>query len=177
MKTFTVRLLLFLGLLLTFAATGRGEESHRGFFEADLAGGGKAVFFVQGNHAISIYVFDVATSTASFAGGDIADDGTFSVVASNGATITGSVHDDDNPEAFDDDQVTATIGSQTVTGIRSRILGRVMISQDASPERPRVRPALRSRSKSWSIHKTKSSLSPRMGVMFSEGSASWRSRP
>ena len=123
MKTFTVRLLLFLGLLLTFAATGRAEESHRGFFEADLAGGGKAVFFVQGNHAISIYVFDVATSTASFAGGDIADDGTFSVVASNGATITGSVHDDDNPEAFDDDQVTATIGSQTVTGIRSRSFG------------------------------------------------------
>jgi hypothetical protein len=123
MKTFMARLLLFLGLLLTFAATGRGEESHRGFFEADLAGGGKAVFFVQGNHAISIYVFDVATSTASFAGGDIADDGTFSVVANNGATITGSVHDDDNPEAFDDDQVTATIGSQTVTGIRSRSFG------------------------------------------------------
>jgi hypothetical protein len=123
MKTFTVRLLLFLGLLLTFAASGRAEESHRGFFEADLAGGGKAVFFVQGNHAISIYVFDVATSAASFAGGDIAADGTFSVVASDGSTISGSVHDDDNPEAFDDDQVTATIGSQTVTGIRSRSFG------------------------------------------------------
>jgi len=123
MKTFTARLLLFLGLLLTFAASGRAEESHRGFFEADLAGGGKAVFFVQGNHAISIYVFDVATSAASFAGGDIAADGTFSVVASDGSTISGSVHDDDNPEAFDDDQVTATIGSQTVTGIRSRSFG------------------------------------------------------
>ena len=123
MKKFTVRLLLFLGLLLAFAAPGRGEESHRGFFEADLAGGGKAVFFIQGNHAISIYLFDVATSTASFAGGDIADNGTFSLVASNGATITGSVHDDDNPEAFDDDEVTATIGSQTVTAIRSRSFG------------------------------------------------------
>jgi hypothetical protein len=123
MKTFTVRLLLFLGLLLAFAAPGRGEESHRGFFEADLTGGGKAVFFVQGNHAISIYVFDVATSTASFAGGDIAADGTFSVIASDGSTITGSVHDDDNPEAFDDDEVTATIGGQTVTGIRSRSFG------------------------------------------------------
>ncbi len=123
MKTFTVRLLLFLGLLLTFAAPGRAEESHRGFFEADLAGGGKAVFFVQGNHAISIYVFDIATGTASFAGGDIAADGTFSVVASDGSTIAGSVHDDDHPEAFDDDEVTATIGSQTVTGIRSRSFG------------------------------------------------------
>jgi hypothetical protein len=123
MKIFTVRVLLFLGLLLTFAAPGRAEESHRGFFEADLAGGGKAVFFVQGNHAISIYVFDVAVGTASFAGGDIAADGTFSVVASDGSTIAGTVHDDDHPEAFDDDQVTATIGSQTVTGIRSRSFG------------------------------------------------------
>ena len=123
MKTFKSRLLLFLGLLLTFAVPGRAEESHRGFFEADLTSGGKAVFFVQGNHAISIYVFDAATSTASFAGGAIADDGTFSVVASNGVTISGSVQDDDNPEAFDDDQVTATIGSQTVTGIRSRSFG------------------------------------------------------
>jgi hypothetical protein len=34
--------------------------------------GGKAVFFVQGNHAISIYVFDVANTVVSFAGGDIA---------------------------------------------------------------------------------------------------------
>ncbi len=116
-------LVLILGLLFAFTAPGRGEESHRGFFEADLAGGGKAVFFVQGNHAISIYVFDVATSTASFAGGDIADDGTFSVTASNGATITGSVHDDDNPGAFDDDQVTATIGSQTVTATRASSFG------------------------------------------------------
>src|SRR4029077_7969495 len=106
MKTFTVRLLLFLGLLLTFAASGRAEESHRGFFEADLAGGGKAVFFVQGNHALSIYVFDVASGAVSFAGGDIASDGTFSVTASNGAVISGSVHDDDSA-AFDDDQVTA----------------------------------------------------------------------
>ena len=123
MKTFKVRLLLILGLLLAFAAPGRGEESHRGFFEASLTGGGKAVFFVQGNHAISIYVFDVAATAASFAGGDIADDGTFSVVASNGATITGSVHDDDNPEAFDDDVVTATIGGQTVTGVRGSSFG------------------------------------------------------
>ncbi|HEY3661859.1 MAG TPA: hypothetical protein VGL24_01765 [Chthoniobacterales bacterium] len=123
MKTFIVRLTGFLGLLLAFAAPGRGEESHRGFFEANLAGGGKAVFFVQGNHAISVYVFDVASGTASFAGGDIADDSTFSAVASNGVTIAGSVHDDDNPEAFDDDQVTATIGGAAVTGIRSGSFG------------------------------------------------------
>lgn len=114
---------MFLGLLFAFAAPGFGEESHRGFFEGNLTGGGKAVFFVQGNHAISIYVFDAATGTTSFAGGDIATDGTFSVVASNGATITGSIHDDDNPATFDDDEVTATIGNQAVTGVRSSSFG------------------------------------------------------
>ncbi len=123
MKTLITRSLLLLGLLLALTLPARAEESHRGFFEADLAGGGKAVFFVQGNHAISIYVFDVATSTASFAGSAIADDETFSVTASNGAIITGSVHDDDNPGAFDDDQVTATIGTQTVTGLRVPTFG------------------------------------------------------
>ena len=123
MKKLITRSLLLLGLLLALTLPVRAEESHRGFFEADLTGGGKAVFFVQGNHALSIYVFDVATSTASFAGGEIADDGTFSVTASNGAIITGSVHDDDNPGAFDDDQVTATIGTQTVTGLRAPTFG------------------------------------------------------
>jgi hypothetical protein len=77
MKKLITRSLLLLGLLLALTLPARAEESHRGFFEADLTGGGKAVFFVQGNHALSIYVFDVATSTASFAGGEIADDGTF----------------------------------------------------------------------------------------------------
>ncbi len=122
MKTSFVRVLLFLGLLLACVAPGRAEESHRGFFEADLSGGGKAVFFVQGNHAISVYVFDVATSTVSFAGGEIADDGTFSAVASNGATIAGSLHDDDSA-AFDDDAVTATVAGQTVTATRTPTFG------------------------------------------------------
>ena len=121
MKTTIYRILLILGLLLAFAVPGRAEESHRGFFEADLSGGGKAVFFVQGNHALSVYVFDVATSTASFAGGDIADDGTFSVTASNGATITGSVRDDSS--ALDDDSVTATVAGQTVTASRTSSFG------------------------------------------------------
>lgn len=123
MKKVISRTFLILGLLLAFAAPGRAEESHRGFFEADLTGGGKAVFFVQGNHAISVYVFDVAGTTASFAGGDIAADGTFSLVTNDGATISGSVHDDDNPNAFDDDEVTATIGGQTVTGVRASSFG------------------------------------------------------
>lgn len=113
---------MILGLLLAFAAPGRAEESHRGFFEADLASGGKAVFFLQGNHAISIYVFNVASSTVSFAGGDVADDGTFSIISSDGATISGSLKDDDDSKS-DDDFVTATVAGQAVTAARTPTFG------------------------------------------------------
>jgi hypothetical protein len=122
MKNRVNQLLVILGLLFAFAAPGRGEESHRGLFEADLTGGGKAVFFVQGNHALSVYVFDVAKSSVSFAGGDIADDGSFSVVASNGETIAGSVHDDDISKS-DDDSITATVAGQSVTVSRISAFG------------------------------------------------------
>ena|GEM_PF-718170 len=125
MKKLLVRFLLCVGIVLASLTAGSAEESHRGFFEADLSGGGKAVFFVQGNNAISIYVFDVATSTTSFAGGDIAADGTFSLVASNGATITGTVKDDDSVSGSDDDDdlVTATLAGQSVTANRISTFG------------------------------------------------------
>lgn len=122
MKTSISRILILLGLLFAFVAPGRGEESHRGFFEADLNGDGKAVFFVQGNHALSVYLFNVATSTVSFAGGEIADNGSFSVTASNGAIISGSLHDDDLAVS-DDDRVTATVAGQTVTATRTPTFG------------------------------------------------------
>ncbi|MBA3963320.1 MAG: hypothetical protein H0X40_15665 [Chthoniobacterales bacterium] len=122
MKTKLSQLLLILGGLLAFAAPGRGEESHRGFFEADLAGGGKAVFFIQGNHALSGYVFNAATSVVSFAGGDIADDGSFNVTSNTGATISGSIHDDD-PAKVDDDSVSASVAGQTVTASRVSTFG------------------------------------------------------
>ncbi len=122
MKKTLSQLSLILGLLLAFAAPGRAEESHRGFFEADLAGGGKAVFFIQGNHALSVYVFNVATSVASFAGGDIADDSSFSVISNTGATISGSIHDDDSSKS-NDDSITATVAGQTVTASRAPTFG------------------------------------------------------
>ena len=117
MKKILTQLILFLGLLLVFAVPGRAQESHRGFFEPDLTGGGKAVFFVQGNHALSVYVFDAVSNTASFAGGDIATDDSFSIKTNTDDTIAGSIHNDD-PLLFDDDSVTATVAGQTVTATR-----------------------------------------------------------
>ena len=66
-------------LLIALAVPSFAEESKRGFYEGNLAGGGRVVFFVQGNHALSTYVFDTAGHQAYFGGGTIADNGTFTV--------------------------------------------------------------------------------------------------
>jgi hypothetical protein len=120
-KTYS-HLLQFFALLLAFVASSHAEESHRGFFEADLSGGGKAVFFVQGNHALSVYVFDPVSNSASFAGGDILADDSFNVKTNTDDSISGSIHDDD-PVLFDDDSVTATVSGQTVTATRVGAFG------------------------------------------------------
>jgi len=122
MKETYSHLLQFFALMLAFVASSHAEESHRGFFEADLSGGGKAVFFVQGNHALSVYVFDPVSNSASFAGGDILADDSFSVKTNTDDSISGSIHDDD-PVLFDDDSVTATVSGQTVTATRVGAFG------------------------------------------------------
>ena len=58
-----------MAVLIALALPALAEESKRGFFEGDLAGGGKIVFFVQGNHAVSAYFFDVSGKQTGFAGG------------------------------------------------------------------------------------------------------------
>ena len=123
MKKILAQLILFLGLLLVFAVPGRAEESHRGFFEADLTGGGKAVFFVQGNHALSVYVFDAVYQHGQLRRWRYRHRRLVSVIKTNtDDTITGSIHDDD-PVLFDDDSVTATVAGQTVTATRVKTFG------------------------------------------------------
>ena len=122
MKKTLSQLFMILGLLLAFAAPGRGEESHRGFFEADLASGGKAVFFsrettrsrsmsLTWRRAPPVLPAVMWPMTAPLA-----------FVASNGATITGSLKDDDDSKS-DDDSVTATVAGQTVTAARTPTFG------------------------------------------------------
>ena len=46
------------------------EESRARVFRGNLAGGGRVVFLhVQGNHALSTYIFDTAGHQAYFGGG------------------------------------------------------------------------------------------------------------
>lgn len=104
MKNLIIRSLPLCAFLLALAAPARAEESKRGFYEGDLVGGGKIVFFVQGNRALSTYIFDVAAQQADFGGGAIASSGTFSLTTNGNRTLTGTV--------------TRTTVSATLNGVR-----------------------------------------------------------
>ena len=114
MKSSLTRSIQILALLIALAVPAFSEESKRGLFEGDLAGGGKIVFFVHGNHDVSVSIFDVAGHAASLAVGKIKNDGTFSLTTSGNATLSGSVQSD---------SITATFLGQTITATRSTIFG------------------------------------------------------
>lgn len=104
--TFIKQSFAVIALLFALALPAFADESNRGLFEGSLAGGGKAVFFVQGNHSVSAYFFDAATKTASFAGGAIKDDGTFSLTTNKGVTVNGQLSSN---------SITLTFNGQNVT--------------------------------------------------------------
>src|SRR5438045_3636488 len=109
MKQWIAKSIQVCALLVALAVTSFAEESKRGFYEGNLAGGGRVVFFVQGNHALSTYVFDVAGHQAAFGGATVADNGTFTLTLTPSGTVTGTV----NPGS-----VTATLLGQNVTAKR-----------------------------------------------------------
>src|SRR2546423_10896969 len=106
MKGIWGKFLSVLVLALCLAPTAWGDQSKRGFYEGDLAGGGKIVFFVQGNHAISAYFFDVTGKQSGFAGGGAGNDGKFTLHTGDHQTITGTIHAN---------SITATFLNQTIT--------------------------------------------------------------
>lgn len=108
MKKLT-KYLAVLVLALACAGLAFGDESKRGFYEGNLTGGGKIVFFVQGNHAISAYFFDVAGQQSGFAGGGAGNKGTFSLKTDKKQTIDGTITDN---------TITATFLGQTITANR-----------------------------------------------------------
>ena len=114
MKQSFTRSLQVCALLIALAVPSFAEESKRGFYEGNLAGGGRVVFFVQGNHALSTYVFDTAGHQAYFGGGTVADNGTFTLTTTPAGTISGTV----NP-GF----VVATVVGQNVTANRVGTFG------------------------------------------------------
>jgi len=114
MKQRIIKSLQVCALLIALAVPSFAEESKRGFYEGNLAGGGRVVFFVQGNHALSTYVFDTAGHQAYFGGGTVADNGTFTLTTTPSGTISGTA----NPGS-----VTATLLGQNVTANRVGTFG------------------------------------------------------
>jgi hypothetical protein len=114
MKAILIRCLQVCALLTVLAITSYAQESRRGIYEGDLAGGGKIVFFLQGNYSISAYVFDVAGNQASFAGGTVEDNSTFTLTLTPAGAVTGTV----TPTA-----VIATVLGQDVTANHVRTFG------------------------------------------------------
>ena len=114
MKQWFTKSIQVCALLIALAVPSFAEESNRGFYEGNLAGGGRVVFFVQGNHALSAYVFDSAGHQAYFGGATVADNGTFTLTTTPAATITGTV----NPGS-----VVATLLNQSVTANRVGTFG------------------------------------------------------
>jgi hypothetical protein len=114
MKQWFTKSVQVCALVIAFAVPSFAEESKRGFYEGNLAGGGRVVFFVQGNHALSTYVFDTAGHQAYFGGGTVADNGTFTLTTTPSGTISGTV----NPGS-----VTATLLGQNVTANRVGTFG------------------------------------------------------
>ena len=114
MKQWLVKSIQVCALVIALAVPSFAEESKRGFYEGNLAGGGRVIFFVQGNHALSTYVFDVAGHQAAFGGATVADDGTFTLTLTPSGTITGTV----SPAS-----VTATLLGQTITANRVGTFG------------------------------------------------------
>jgi hypothetical protein len=108
MKNVITRSIQILALLVALAIPAFAEESNRGLYEGNLSGGGKIVFFVQGNHVISAYIFDVGGQVASQASGSVSN-GSFNLTTSANTTLTGTVTSS---------SVTATLGSQNITANR-----------------------------------------------------------
>src|SRR2546423_11086754 len=114
MKRLITRSIHILTLLVALALPAFAEESKRGFYEGDLAGGGKIVFFVQGNPAVSAYFFDVSGKQSGFAGGGAGNDGKFTLHTSSQQTITGTIGTN---------SITATFLNQTITANLISVFG------------------------------------------------------
>lgn len=120
MKQLLTAITLVCSLLVLLPAGSRAEESRRGIYEGDLAGGGKIVFFAQGNHGISAYIFDKAAQTAEFAGGALAANGHFSLTTNANRSLSGSLTKT---------SISASLAGSNVTASRVSIFG---ISDDVA---------------------------------------------
>lgn len=109
MTSFPARILQILTLIAAFAVTGFADESRRGFFTADLSGGGKILFFVENNHGLAAYVFNHPFGEVSVGSATIAENGSFTMITTENETITGTLSANSITATFRGANITAHV--------------------------------------------------------------------
>ena len=129
MTSFPARILQVLALIAAFAVTGVAEESRRGFFTADLSGGGKILFFVENNHGLAAYVFNQPLGEVRVGSATIAANGSFSMTTNDGESITGTLSQNSVTAIFRGATITANAAD--LFGDTAAIAGKYKGSADA----------------------------------------------
>jgi hypothetical protein len=114
MKVLITRTLAIIALCVALSGTASAQVSNRGLYEGNLSSGGKAVFFVQGNQTISVYVFDTSGHVVHFGGGTINPDGSFTVNTNGNVPVTGTLTNG---------AITATYQGQNITASSTPLFG------------------------------------------------------
>lgn len=130
MKHPLLRTLQLGALLIALAVPAFAQESKRGFFEGDLAGGGKILFFAENNSEISAYVFEAALGGGGSIGSAVVEEnGAFTLTTTSGETISGALSSTAVTGTFRGGAITAKISEMFGDG--SAIAGRFKGTADS----------------------------------------------
>ena len=122
MKHLLVRTLQVSALLVALALSAVAQESQRGFYEGDIQGGGKILFFAENNSGMAVYVFDRSVGLVSIGAATLAADGSFTLTTNRGEAITGKLANREVTANFRGRNVSATLGN--IFGSSSEVAGR-----------------------------------------------------
>lgn len=122
MKHLLVRTLQVSALLVALALSAVAQESQRGFYEGDIQGGGKILFFAENNSGMAAYVFDRSVGTVSIGSATLAANGSFTLTTNRGETMNGTLANREVTVTFRGRSVTATLGN--IFGSGSPVAGR-----------------------------------------------------
>ena len=122
MKHLLTRTMQAAALLFALAVSSFAQESQRGFYEADIQGGGKILFFAENNNGMAAYVFDRALGSVGIGSATLAGDGSFTLTTNRGETMTGRLANREVTVTFRGRTVTATLGN--IFGSTSQVAGR-----------------------------------------------------
>lgn len=122
MKHLVTRTIHVAALLVALAISSIAQESQRGFYEADIQGGGKILFFAENNNGMAAYVFDRAVGSVGLGSASMAPDGSFALTTNRGEAMNGKLANREVNVTFRGKTVTATLGN--IFGSTSEVAGR-----------------------------------------------------